>query len=205
MKRKIELQLRQIETDLGKSLTEITKPAPHYAVKRMIRDKVQQVYNLGCGYACNHFKLKPFTVAEDFLEIGKITDDVYRGWQYGRNLQSALISLTSVTLAKATKAKARQIVSGTQTDGIPFWTMTAAVMRMNSVRQFLDVSSDEDQLPIDEGDQLTAMMTWETEGDALVCPECDALDGQEWQVDDPDIPTPVLDTHPNCRCRLVLV
>jgi hypothetical protein len=188
MKRKIELQLRQIETDLSKSLTQLTKPAPHYAVKRMIRDKVQQVYNIGCGYACNHFKLKPFTVAEDFLEIGKITDDVYRGWQYGRNLQSALISLTSVTLAKATKAKARQIVSGTQTDGIPFWTMTASV----------------DDEEINPEDQLTATMTWETEGDALVCPDCDELDGQEWQVDDPDIPTPVLDTHPNCRCRLVL-
>src|SRR6266496_2493041 len=109
MKRKIELQLRQIETDLSKSLTEITKPAPHYAIKRMIRDRVQQVYNIGCGYACNHFKLKPFTIAEDFVDIGKITDDVYRAWQYSRNLQSALISLTSVTLAKATKAKARQI------------------------------------------------------------------------------------------------
>lgn len=191
MKRKIELQLRQIETDLSKTLMEITKPAPHYAIKRMIRDKVQQVYNIGCGYACNHFSLKPFTIAEDFVDIERITSDVYRGWQYGRNLQSALVALTSVTLAKATKSKARQIVSGTESEGIPLmWTMTAQL--------------DDEVPPPDEGDQITAMMTWETEGDALVCPICDELDGQQWEVDDPDIPTPVLDTHPNCRCRLVL-
>lgn len=30
------------------------------------------------------------------------------------------------------------------------------------------------------------------------CPECRALDGQQWAIDDMMIPRPVVDTHPNC-------
>lgn len=43
-----------------------------------------------------------------------------------------------------------------------------------------------------------------TENDAKVCDICASLEGMEWDVDDPSIVIPRDDTHPNCRCRLLL-
>ena len=43
-----------------------------------------------------------------------------------------------------------------------------------------------------------------TENDAKVCPTCSSLEGMEWDVDDPSITVPQTDTHPRCRCRLLL-
>lgn len=57
-------------------------------------------------------------------------------------------------------------------------------------------------------------VTWVTEQDAKVCPDCQALQGREWELDpftvfDSDIPQPGPDsqggsTHWNCRCRLMV-
>jgi len=50
------------------------------------------------------------------------------------------------------------------------------------------------------------VMQWVTAMDDKVCAEyCQPLDGKQWQLDDPSIPTPPDDTHPNCRCHLQLV
>ena len=46
---------------------------------------------------------------------------------------------------------------------------------------------------------------WTTQADELVCPVCEALDGEEWTVDDPGLQTPPDDTHDNCRCYLDIV
>lgn len=42
---------------------------------------------------------------------------------------------------------------------------------------------------------------WKTQGDAKVCPICDALEGNQYDIDDPDKPIPIDDTHPHCRCE----
>lgn len=50
------------------------------------------------------------------------------------------------------------------------------------------------------------VMQWITAMDDKVCEEyCRPLDGKQWELDDPNIPTAPDDTHPNCRCRLELV
>lgn len=50
------------------------------------------------------------------------------------------------------------------------------------------------------------IMQWYTAEDDRVCSEiCMPLDGKQWELDDPAIPTPPDETHPNCRCRLGLV
>jgi hypothetical protein len=49
------------------------------------------------------------------------------------------------------------------------------------------------------------VMEWVTAMDDRVCDSiCLPLDGQQWEQDDPTIPTPPDDTHVNCRCRLQL-
>lgn len=53
-----------------------------------------------------------------------------------------------------------------------------------------------------EGDQW---LEWKTAEDDRVCPICRPLDGRRWQSNDPQMPIPPDDTHPNCRCELVPV
>lgn len=204
MHKLIETRIRQIELDLSTSLDKLPKPASEYTVKHLIRDKVLQVHKLGSQYACNHFNVKHFNTAQDFAEIGKIADDVYRVFTYAKNQEAALIALTSITLAHATRSKARQISQAVKDNNIENMlevdSNNLAVV-MTAVTGDPFVTTEPDQLPT-----IITVLQWETEGDALVCPDiCEPLDGQTWEVDDPNIPTPVIDTHPNCRCRLTLV
>jgi hypothetical protein len=57
---------------------------------------------------------------------------------------------------------------------------------------------------IPEGAQEGDKVIFATEKDAKVCPICSALEGIEWDIDDPTVVVPETDTHPNCRCRLIL-
>lgn len=52
---------------------------------------------------------------------------------------------------------------------------------------------------------VLAGMEWLAANDGRVCPDCLALDGQTWAIDDLSAPRPVLDSHPNCRCSLIPV
>jgi hypothetical protein len=226
----LEIKLRQIEKELAASLElgqEQDGGMTEQEAKVMIRNKALEVYKFGIAYVCKFFNVKPFYEVGDFAPIGKITDDVYRIWVYGGRLDSALISLTSITLAKAIKSKSLQIVSNPQ-----YYMLTAKVVRpkvatprpvVKSVtlppieEDFTsDITDNTDIVSIDNVDttsdntdstdnQLHSLMVWVTENDALVCTlYCEPLEGKTWEIDDPDIPEPVNDTHPNCRCRLEL-
>lgn len=253
---KLELQLRKIEIDLADSLNKLPKPASEYTVKHLIRERVLQVHNLGSTYAAKHFGLKHFNTANDFLEIGKIADDVYRVFTYAKNQEAALIALTSITLAKAVKSKAKQISEAIKNNDIDkilevdsnnlAYIMTAAApTKIPGLKQIelklpigtalqpyspshvkqielqlgfplpTPISPPSEIMPIEQPpvapeDQqpttttITDLFIWRTEQDALVCPICQPLEGQTWELDDPDIPTPIEDTHPNCRCRIEL-
>lgn len=202
MNRRIETQIRKIETDLSNSLNLLPKPASEYTVKHLIRDRVLQVHRLGAEYACRHFGLKHFNTAHDFAEIGKISDDVYRVFTYARNQEAALIALTSITLAKAVKAKAKQISQAIRSNDLD----NMLEVDTNNLAVVMTAQTDiTDTSTTDTTTTTIDLFIWKTEEDDLVCPECDALADQTWEIDDPTIPTPVSDTHPNCRCRLELI
>jgi hypothetical protein len=208
MKTKLERQLRKIETDLSNSIDQLHKPASEYTIKHLIRDKVLQVHKLGSKYASDFFGVKHFTTAKDFAEIGKIADDAYRTWVYSKRPDSALIALTSITLAHAVRSKAREINSALRDNGgniLEVDSNNLAVVMTAKMKQIeLFLPSGIEDLPQPDENLPTIIMLWKTEEDSLVCPICDELEGQTWELDDPTMPTPVTDTHPNCRCRLEL-
>jgi len=49
------------------------------------------------------------------------------------------------------------------------------------------------------------VIRWRTMEDPNVCMICQSYDGLEYDFNDPDIPHPRYDTHPNCRCILEVV
>lgn len=202
MTRSIETQIRKIETELSTSLNLLHKPASEYTVKHLIRDRVLQVHRLGAEYACKHFGLKHFNTAHDFAEIGKISDDVYRVFTYAKHQEAALIALTSLTLAKAVKSKARQISHAIATKDLD----NILEVDTNNLAVVMTAQTEEDPLAADSSANITTidLFIWKTEEDDLVCPICEALMDRTWEIDDPDIPNPIEDTHPNCRCRIEL-
>lgn len=213
MQRILESRLRQIENDLSKSLSKMELPPNQQIVKTIIRDKALQISQIGIRYVCDFFGIDPFMAAEDFSYIGKITDDTYRIWAYGGKLDSALIALTSITLAKAIKSKALQIITDYPVMVYTSASATADSMHMKTIEKKLPVNLQQD-LSLEEiafsmkdttkSDSPSLFLVWVTEMDALVCPICEALKGQQWELDDPTALTPVEDTHPNCRCRVEL-
>lgn len=46
---------------------------------------------------------------------------------------------------------------------------------------------------------------WRTDSDANVCEICTPFDQRSFRIDDPNISTPIIDTHINCRCELELI
>ena len=51
-----------------------------------------------------------------------------------------------------------------------------------------------------EGDKYV----WASELDDRVCSTCSALEGQEWDIDDPSVLIPRQDSHFGCRCRILI-
>lgn len=45
---------------------------------------------------------------------------------------------------------------------------------------------------------------WITAQDNKVCPLCERMHGKKYKVEDIHAPIPVQDTHPNCRCTIVM-
>src|SRR5215510_3214262 len=205
----INSRLEQIETQLLSSLTMLsarTEFGTAIEAKRLIRGAVLLVYRIGIEYICSYFSLKPFLAAEDFAPVGRITDDVYRLWMYGSRLDSAMIHLTSVTLAKATVSKAAQIMNLLNST-VHYHTAVAVDLGDDDVAQPTHQLSEDGEITTDfpPPTQTVLYYVWHTENDAKVCQICNELEGQRWRHDDQldeVIPTPVLDTHPNCRCRL---
>jgi len=108
---------------------------------------------------------------------------------------AALITsgIVATTLAFATLQKYREFKQQTQ-----------------EIREFLDTNEDDPFTDIGDyelgegGGKQGDTVVFATEQDASVCPTCSQLEGLEWDLDDPSIIVPESDTHPNCRCRLLL-
>jgi hypothetical protein len=50
------------------------------------------------------------------------------------------------------------------------------------------------------------LVMWKTHEDDLVCTQfCEPLEGQVFNMEDPDTPIPIRDTHTNCRCRYIFL
>lgn len=86
-------------------------------------------------------------------------------------------------------------------------TPILAISTLNSIRKLQslnlaleDPSTGKPVLPI--GNRY---VQFATSRDERVCPICRPLESRRWNPEDPNIIIPKAGTHPNCRCRLLLV
>lgn len=98
------------------------------------------------------------------------------------------------------------IVSGIVTSALAFATLLK-YRDFKEQQSTPDIFEEEEEIDPDailESAQPGDMVVFATEKDAKVCPTCSLLEGVEWDIDDPTIIVPESDTHPRCRCRLLL-
>ena len=97
-------------------------------------------------------------------------------------------SLHGEVAAAAVLGKARQIISLGKTNDYTksFSSKTLGTYRMGAVNG------------------LEPHFVWRTAEDEATCEICAPLEGSVYAIDDPAVTRPVEDTHPRCRCELVL-
>ena len=102
-------------------------------------------------------------------------------------VNSLAIGATNEALNVATVAKARALTG----------LSVISTEKNVGVAQFDEFEFSD--LPLDL--ELTAV--WVTSMDEGVCEICEGFEG-EYRLDDFDLPQPVDDSHPNCRCRILI-
>lgn len=83
-----------------------------------------------------------------------------------------------------------------------FTTMATAPLAIATMQKYGELSANA-PLSMTEPAPLVKVV-FATKLDEKVCPICAPYEGTEWLTDDPFIIVPVQDTHPRCRCRLLL-
>jgi hypothetical protein len=206
-------KLLKIEQELRDSLLKL-KPVHSFAAKALIKDRVIQVYEIGVAYVARKFNIPLNLDRQDYYNIDKITNDSFRNWRYGHRLDAALIRVTSVALAQSIKTKSaginrrvRALTAASFDPNFLFNLMPPSIMfsEDQELTALEDATLEEMPfIPITEEDFANTRLVWRTMQDERVCDICEPLEGQEWELDDPDALTPVDDSHPLCRCRLLL-
>lgn len=168
-----------------------------------IRRAVEQIYEIAGNYVSEFTSKEYFTTRSDIDNIARIAEN-YINVFYSRiqrfsdpNIDKPIkpefiVRLTTATITQATMRAA--IIAKSQQILTPVTVTTAA----------FETILDNDAFSTDINTPKIVYV-WVTSQDDKVCPICSGYEGQAWDFDNadaiPDIPD---DTHPNCRCLIVL-
>ena len=186
-----------------KSMTDMSK----LQMRDIIRNAVQRVYVVGAKYAAEWFQREFIMTQTDIENIKALSSEFGDRMQWRidnyvlnrpedkNDVTTDFITSTFAgyvaprTLSVAIKEKSRQIMTATNfSTETNLQTFTSAVSSANAAEA-----------------EPHVVLKWITANDDKICPVCLTLEGSYWEVNDPDVPTPDSDTHPNCRCMLRLV
>lgn len=152
-----------------------------------IQSAAQAVYIAGSKYVADYNKTPPILTSQDLQNIQRKTQDmVHTFWN---TLQRDASNTHVIAVGLPKQLKAVNMPAATQLIATAAVTTTLALATIDKSRQ----SGDSDSEVI----FITAL-------DERVCPICRPLHGKRWKINDPNIIQPVIGTHPNCRCRLLL-
>lgn len=198
-------------------------------VEQTIRASVTKSYQLGAEYVTERAGLAgaSFLTHSDIDQIkalsGEFTDKFFGRVQISLDatlkrsraeeradspfnpnyiVTSVAVSATSKALATGSKEKATALlhIRRTNNSNTPIQQAQAIPEEINEDLFFSSGATIED---LTAETLQTQKWTWITNVGA--CEICQGLEGQVWDIDDPDIPTPIEDSHPSCFCRLLLL
>lgn len=195
------------------------KPLMNSFVTATFRKHVTDSYLLGINYVSgSHSKLKTvpsYITSSDVDRVKQITESYSnRFWDritkrlekeeesedndlMVQNIISPLaIGATNETLNTATVTKVRKFTGRFSVGDIELSSKEAARRSANDLEDIAEEILDLD-LPLD----TEVRMEWVTAEDEKVCDICEDMAG-EYSAD--EVPEPIEDSHPNCRCRIMV-
>jgi hypothetical protein len=195
-------------------------------VLEILRSNIQQSYQLGVAYVSQLLRREPFMSTNDIFVCDSMVHD-YKNRFWGRigiylqgldpentRVHSPAL-VTSISLDIATKAlnaattfKTKELVGNRPpTQGKIKRILNPSPLAEAGIKQ-IEERIFEDNPGVFESGEFgfqKIMLVWVISQDDQVCPQCQELEGTEWDTNDFDIPTPGHEsTHWNCRCRLML-
>lgn len=202
-------------------------------VRNLIKSLTTQIYLLGMDYVARAVN-KPeliYLTESDYRSILTQSDEAYRMFwrlinkylQVVKNKVNGLRRTADIENDVTSTDEVRN--SSDESDNTLLDTLTNAKLILNAIltpvlayatiQKLRDISQTEEQQQqlilsqnpnIQKKDLLSENTTvvFATERDVRVCFTCMQYDGQEWNVNSPYIPIPRVNTHPRCRCRLLL-
>lgn len=150
-------------------------------LRRIIGAAVQQSYQAGIDYASDFFKLPPAVTKQDRDAMDK---------EIERRVQEFWGTIMRIVGRKDMEPHKRPFDLGAAM-AASATVLAWSVLALATWNKTRELSPD-------------TQVIWITALDDRVCPICRPLHGRVWSVSDPDLIVPVDDTHPNCRCRLLI-
>lgn len=180
-------------------------------VNELLHSAIQQVYIIGSEYAAHSYNVNGFLTPDDLVHINDLVNEFTNSfWIRFNKYILARGGPTATTFNPKSPLSDKYVVTSIATISV---TKTLSLSTIYKIKQLQRRDSSAAMMSHGQTIRLmsaqlsgSAMLEWKTAMDDRVCPICDALEGQQYEVDDPSIPVPGTDdTHPNCRCRLMLV
>jgi hypothetical protein len=212
-------------------LRAILIPRLHDSVNQTIRSSLEQSYRLGAQYVADKAGLQSafFMTHNDIDYVKKLSDEftdkffarvqmsldsTIRKEFYQQEAPdspinpnfittSVAVSATTKALAEGSRQKARSLIvnNGLKLNPPILAAAAAAADPLDEEEFVIDEFTSIDEIAAQT--LMGERWVWVTAGDP--CPICSELEGETWNMEDFDfLPLPPDDTHPNCRCRLVL-
>jgi len=179
-------------------------------VRGLIRTATEQVYKTGANYAGRVLNEdNVFLSTANVQTISKMTDETYDFFwrQVSTHIKNHETQKAQDALGFILNP-IKQINLETSVK-LVFNALSTAVLAIATVQKYKELKSNiTENFLRDNPAALTQRqpdkVVFVTENDSKVCSICGPIDGAEWHIDDPLIIVPKQDTHPNCRCRLLL-
>ena len=188
-----------------------------------IRSAITKIYMLSAEKTVEKdIKVPFFLTSADDREIRRLTQS-YQDW-FWQGMQNEIVKKTayafdprSLLRYDVSKAVLKETFLNRMVGSIQ--TEVAAIATVTKAKQIIVRDRGNDRLRLRR--QYTGnrriysaaiysaatgpRFVWHTDPRELnTCPQCLALDGNEYATDDIDIPIPIESTHPNCRCAVEL-
>ena len=199
----LQYQLSNIVENIrNQGITDISKAQGLYGgqVREILRHYSYKAYIVGAEYAASKKRMAYFPAAIDLQNMREITDNYYpRIWLR----LNQIIHRNDVMLQKYDFEPRSELSTNYAVTIIAISLITSAIGK-GTASELEQLQSAHKSIKIKQA-QAQDLLVWTTQADELVCPVCEALDGEEWTVDDPGLQTPPDDTHDNCRCYLDIV
>ncbi|HTH21912.1 MAG TPA: phage minor head protein [Nitrososphaeraceae archaeon] len=209
LKKIINKMLRDYKQAGGFIDSETIKQKYEDEVTALIRVAVQQSYIMGVNYVGKALKVKSLYLTGTDIErikseTERITAVFFRNaqeylkqWQMTERMKLMPIGFGGLfgDIAKSLEGIVK-VISSIATFSI---ANKATTSKLSQIPKTATVD------PITSVATITKrILVFVTKKDEKVCPICQRYEGVEYEEDDPFIVNPVDDTHPNCRCRLLI-